>query len=183
MSSENFKHQVESDCALMMTIFIDYLPGSDASGSSCNTRDALPQAKAWLTRCMSTHHSCVLDSCNTTDYDNQDAKLPTRLVDLRNASIRLCLGIDLEPGTKYATLSHCWGNKRFLTLKGDNYLEFLSQIPAEALSRTFLHAIEVAQYLGFQYLWIDSLCIIQDSNDDWKKESSLMSMVYTKIAA
>lgn len=38
--------------------------------------------------------------------------------------------------------------------------------------KTFLDAILISKYLGFQYLWVDSLCIIQDSAEDWGKESS-----------
>ena len=51
-------------------------------------------------------------------------------------------------------------------------------IPFERLPNTFKHAIEIAQRLGLDYLWIDSLCIIQDDEDDWQKESALMSSVY-----
>lgn len=51
-------------------------------------------------------------------------------------------------------------------------------IPVESLPKTFKDAIEIAQKLGLNYLWIDSLCIIQDSEDDWQKESALMRSVY-----
>ncbi|KAL9116061.1 MAG: hypothetical protein Q9227_000429 [Pyrenula ochraceoflavens] len=46
------------------------------------------------------------------------------------------------------------------------------------LTKTFMDAIEISQKLGLRYLWIDSLCIIQDSDSDWKKESAMMSSVY-----
>jgi hypothetical protein len=51
-------------------------------------------------------------------------------------------------------------------------------IPLEALSQTFKDAIEIARELGFAYIWIDSLCIIQDDPEDWKRESALMRDVY-----
>ena len=54
----------------------------------------------------------------------------------------------------------------------------MKAIPFERLPNTFKHAIEIAQRLGLDYLWIDSLCIIQDDEDDWQKESALMSSVY-----
>lgn len=44
--------------------------------------------------------------------------------------------------------------------------------------QTFMDAIRVTRRLKLQYLWIDSLCIIQDSNTDWLHESSLMSNIY-----
>jgi hypothetical protein len=36
---------------------------------------------------------------------------------------------------------------------------------------TFRGAIEMTRKLGFRYLWIDSLCIVQNDEDDWKQES------------
>jgi len=52
-------------------------------------------------------------------------------------------------------------------------------IPVERLPKTFKDAIKIAQRLGLDYLWIDSLCIIQNSDDDWQKESALMGSVYS----
>lgn len=79
---------------------------------------------------------------------------------------------------QYATLSHCWGNLKFTTLATANLEVFRQGLPLHELSKTFLDAIHIARYLGFQYLWIDSLCILQDSTDDWIKESGMMTQVY-----
>lgn len=46
------------------------------------------------------------------------------------------------------------------------------------LPRTFKEAVHIARYLNFDYLWIDSLCIVQDDTDDWRCESALMASVY-----
>jgi hypothetical protein len=54
----------------------------------------------------------------------------------------------------------------------------MERIPFTALSKTFLDAMEIARRLEIQYIWIDSLCIIQDDLNDWEKESSLMCSVY-----
>lgn len=43
---------------------------------------------------------------------------------------------------------------------------------------SFTDAIEATRQLGFQYLWIDSLCIIQGDLMDWKQEAALMANVY-----
>jgi hypothetical protein len=48
-----------------------------------------------------------------------------------------------------------------------------------SLPQTFQDAITLSLALGIEYLWIDSLCIIQDSRDDWLREASLMCSVYT----
>ena len=55
----------------------------------------------------------------------------------------------------------------------------LQAINFSHLPQTFRDAMEVAQRLGIRYLWIDSLCIIQDSVEDWQKESATMSQVYS----
>jgi len=54
----------------------------------------------------------------------------------------------------------------------------MADIPWDALPKTFQDAIEVTRRLGISYLWIDSLCIIQDSKDDWAREASKMADIY-----
>jgi hypothetical protein len=80
---------------------------------------------------------------------------------------------------KYTTLSHKWGGKRLIQLTTANYFEYTRQIDKAILPKTFLEAMDVTRKLGVFYLWIDSLCIMQDSVDDWQRESSLMSDVYS----
>jgi Heterokaryon incompatibility protein (HET) len=54
-----------------------------------------------------------------------------------------------------------------------------SSIPISSMSQTFVDAVKVTRRIGLQYLWIDSLCIIQDSVQDWQQESSKMCAVYS----
>jgi hypothetical protein len=78
----------------------------------------------------------------------------------------------------YTTLSHCWGSLEFFKLKKSNIDSLLHHgFPHERLPKTFQDAIKVSQSLGFKYIWIDSLCIVQDDVEDWSRESSLMSNV------
>jgi hypothetical protein len=63
-------------------------------------------------------------------------------------------------------------------LERETIQKFMERIPINALSKTFLDAMDIARQLEIQYIWIDSLCIIQDDRHDWEKESSLMSSVY-----
>lgn len=78
-----------------------------------------------------------------------------------------------------ATLSHCWGPSQPLKLLTSNIESMRQEIPIASLPRTFQHAVIVASHLGLEYLWIDSLCIIQDSTQDWLQELGLMEDVYT----
>ena len=79
---------------------------------------------------------------------------------------------------EHATLSHCWGTSTFRTLQRDNLVCFKNKIPQEALSQTISDSIRIARDLGFRYIWIDTLCILQDDHTDWMREASLMSRVY-----
>jgi hypothetical protein len=48
------------------------------------------------------------------------------------------------------------------------------------LPKTHQDAIQLTQELGIRYLWIDSICIIQDDDEDWERESANMLSVYSK---
>ncbi|XDG08864.1 hypothetical protein ABKA04_008479 [Annulohypoxylon sp. FPYF3050] len=56
--------------------------------------------------------------------------------------------------------------------------ELKSAIPFAKLPRTFQDAVIITRQLGFQYLWIDSLCIVQDSELDWSSEAMIMGEIY-----
>lgn len=111
--------------------------------------------------------------------------LPTRLLDIslnQDSSIFLVYTRNLSVSSDvplYATLSHCWGKKQFIKTVSSNVDSFQKCIPFEGLPRTFQDAISIARELGIKYIWIDSLCIIQDSIADWKHESALMASVYS----
>jgi hypothetical protein len=77
------------------------------------------------------------------------------------------------------TLSHCWGKIKFFTLVNENLSDLRESIPCDKLTKTHREAIELTRILGVKYLWIDSLCIIQDSKDDWAFESARMMNVYS----
>jgi len=50
------------------------------------------------------------------------------------------------------------------------------------MPNTFRDAITIVRKLSFRYLWIDALCIIQDSEEDWQKEAAVMDRVYANAA-
>ncbi|KAH8159037.1 hypothetical protein CIB48_g9211 [Xylaria polymorpha] len=54
----------------------------------------------------------------------------------------------------------------------------MEQISYNSLPKTFREAVDVARALQIQYLWIDSLCIIQDNREDWEREAAKMMKVY-----
>lgn len=92
--------------------------------------------------------------------------------------MQLIHSVNLPTNTKYATLSHCWGSGENLKLTISVLHAFQSTSPYDELCKTFQDAIFIASSLEIEYLWIDSLCIIQDDEEDWRQEPLLMSMVY-----
>ncbi|KAN0094277.1 Heterokaryon incompatibility protein (HET) domain containing protein [Hyaloscypha variabilis] len=140
---------------------------------STGSIDALNSAKAWLEDCLYSHASCHPSS----------EPLPSRLIDTgpgARISLRLVEKAQMSPGICYLTLSHCWGqNQMPIRLLRHNLDSFKQHIPFTELSPVFQDAIKVVKHLGYRYLWVDSLCIIQDCTEDWKIESGLMGAVYS----
>ena len=146
-------------------------PSTDSPGS-------YELARQWIFICEATHKNCNgLRRIQTTK------KLPTRLIDLgddRNyLKPRLCITEGLPVDTAYMTLSHCWGGQTPLQSLKDNIESLTEEIEIARVPKSFRDALKVAAKLKVRYLWIDSLCIIQDSTEDWQREASLMSDVYT----
>ncbi|KAI1371955.1 heterokaryon incompatibility protein-domain-containing protein, partial [Hypoxylon crocopeplum] len=83
---------------------------------------------------------------------------------------------------RYLTLSHCWGVEPFMTLTSSNIAEFRVKIPCEhpTFNQAFCDAFLVTLDLGYDYIWIDSLCIVQSSptGSDWAKECPKVGQIY-----
>ena len=131
-------------------------------------------AKRWFQLCSSTHSRCKPKSRGTN--------FPTRLLDLdaceTHASVRVTV-TDTNPREgEYMTLSHCWGAAQFIKLQRSNIEELSQGIQLSELPRTFQDAVAVAKWFKVRYLWIDSLCILQDCKEDWLKESAVMRDIY-----
>ncbi|KAJ2995681.1 hypothetical protein NUW58_g1203 [Xylaria curta] len=132
--------------------------------------------KGWITDC-DRNHEC---------YPKAGTFTPTRLLDIRyRGSGTIQLLINDQAHTKfghYATLSHRWGSPQAHTkycAYRSNIEELKRGIVISSLPRTFQDAVHIARGLGLQYLWIDSLCIIQDDPLDWERESKLMERVFS----
>ena len=86
---------------------------------------------------------------------------------------------DNAPRGIYICLSHRWDAASSLhitttvTLAAREYGIQLSSLPP-----TFQDAIKITRSVGLQYIWIDSLCILQDSKADWVEESAKMGTYY-----
>ncbi|TGO24180.1 hypothetical protein BPAE_0109g00080 [Botrytis paeoniae] len=135
---------------------------------------ALAQASKWYRECLLKH-----TTCNTSPASK--CLMPTRLlrIDEDEKYVRLVVTKkEVVQDSHYSTLSHCWGNSDILKLTISNLESFKASISLERLPKTFIEAISVAREFSIPYIWIDSLCTIQDSDDDWQTESVSMEDVY-----
>jgi hypothetical protein len=143
---------------------------------STRATESILLANTWIQECVMSHPGC-------REF-KQHVRLPTRLVrvqrDVIGASLvaNICRGDMLPTDTLYLTLSHCWGTTKFLVTTSKNICQFEASLPVEKLTRTFQDALFATNELGFEYIWIDSLCILQDNIDDWRREAPLMGEVY-----
>lgn len=156
---------------LLIIVSIDDFVQIPANMNSQTTYDL---AGWWIQDCRNNHSRCHRDSSHLR-------RLPTRLVDLGTddgiVRPRIQLSSELDPSTLYMTLSHRWRETMPMLLI-ENLDSWLQELPFSILTQTFKDAMEVAKRLKIRYIWIDSLCIIQNSDTDWGKEASLMGDWY-----
>ena len=142
-------------------------PVADDSGSEA----CFKIAQYWLKTCLETHNGL----CQV----KEKMPLPTRVLDVGLLDSHLVnLYISNGEYGQWLTLSHCWGESHPATTTTSNLDSHCNRISISTLPRTFQDAIIITRKLGYRYLWIDSLCIVQDSMLDWQQESVKMNTIY-----
>lgn len=114
--------------------------------------DALDLAKEWIEKCNKTHPQCL-------DHFH-DSILPHRVIDVRTEPPKLYISQNCTG--KYITLSHCWGGVRHYVTEKNTLEQRCQAIEISELPKSFQDAILVTRYLKISFLWIDSICIVQD---------------------
>lgn len=128
-------------------------------------------ANQWVRHCQMNHAICGQLS--------PPPWYPTRLLEIAPLGIlRLRITDTDPPDGPYLSLSHCWGSALFLKLLLQNMESLKGGVSHSMLPKSFLHALYITQKLGLRFLWIDALCIIQDSVEDWRLEAATMGKVY-----
>lgn len=107
--------------------------------------------------------------------------LPTRVLDVRSERCpsRLSLIPTSDLVGRYITLSHVWGKAQIITTTKETFQDHVKGIELGDLSNTFRDAVTTAREMNVRYLWIDSLCIIQNDLADWEQESVKMGSYYS----
>ncbi|KAF5010796.1 hypothetical protein FDECE_3058 [Fusarium decemcellulare] len=122
---------------------------------------------SWMAECASTHAKCP----------GGPTSLSTRVLDVASKD-HIFLHLSSGESAPFTALSHCWGSCRHMTTTTLNVDSHRQGISFSSFPKTFQDAIYVTRALGIRYLWIDSLCILQDDKLDWEVESSKMADIY-----
>ncbi|CAG8978527.1 hypothetical protein HYALB_00010071 [Hymenoscyphus albidus] len=153
----------------------DHIAVSKRTSPATDSSMALVTIKGWLAECITCHSGGSEGYC---DFEEQP-DLPTRVIDVGLIDGIVKLRETEGAKGKYLCLSHCWGLAQIITTTKSTIDYRKKGITWDELSRTFRDAISLTRALGFDYIWIDSLCIIQDDARDWEIESAKMASVYS----
>lgn len=142
----------------------------DLRDDNTGSHISMHQLKQWLDQC----------GCSTTSVEF----LPERLIDVYGGQpdmVRVVERKSILSNSQYVALSHCWGKKpSTCKLLESNLGDFMRGVSLGTLPKTFEQSCLVTRALGVRYLWIDSLCIIQDSRKDWELNAAVMWQVYSE---
>ncbi|KAL1848923.1 hypothetical protein Daus18300_013432 [Diaporthe australafricana] len=164
---------------------------------------SLDIANGWLKQCLSVERSGTPSACHVDSQDAESlndgrdhnvesstlfpAEQPARLLEILSSddpdhlechSVRL-----IETNGRaytYAALSYCWGEVADTTwlTKRNTIQQHMQDIDLKSLPATIRDCLHIAASLSVQHVWVDSLCIIQDSASDWETESAKMGGIY-----
>lgn len=164
---------------------LSVIPLATSISGNTDSQISLETARTWLERCDRDHEGCKSSGARTS--------WPARLLDLSGINVESRIGIvrlvntasilvtddaSQDDDLRYACLSHCWGKIRLLTTEFANLEEHMAGISIDLLPKSFREAILFTKSLDISFIWIDSLCIIQDSAADWNVESAKMATIY-----
>lgn len=145
---------------------------------STDSASILEWARREVKSCEKNHENCQ----NFFVRSEQTRFRPKRLLDVGDSTnVRLVETSELSAAetVEYVALSHCWGKNGIShILKVENLADLKTSIEVTQLAKNFQHAISITRGMSVRYLWIDSLCIIQNSIEDLQCETDTMGLLY-----
>ncbi|KAI0379662.1 heterokaryon incompatibility protein-domain-containing protein [Hypomontagnella monticulosa] len=136
------------------------------------SKESLSWATSHVNECLKSHFKCP-NAVETT--------LPPRVLWLSKTETGdINVTLKETDGAKgvYACLSHRWGGSKSAIATRETYTNLLGGIPWKSIPSTYQDVMQFALSMGIGYIWIDSLCIIQDDALDWQRHSECMSDIY-----
>lgn len=158
---------------------IYFTSGKGNQGRDVNAGQINPDlVNKWLHICNSDH----LDTCSSPAVDSTDPKLASfRLIDVH----RLCI-VDGSISFPYVALSYVWGQAAALRLTTQNRADLMALNGLRAywdqLPLTIQDAIQLVLSIGQKYVWVDSLCLVQNDPEDMMTGIQMMNTIYQQSA-
>ncbi|KAF2248472.1 HET-domain-containing protein [Trematosphaeria pertusa] len=145
-----------------------------------NLRPGAPEsfllARSWIEECIAQHNH---------EPGGEPTTAPLRLVWLRKRPGTYDLQLVEPPGNAngsscFVALSYCWGgDQRHKTTKA-RLRASGGRLLFHELPRTIQDAIKITAGLGYEFIWIDSLCIVQDDALEAQREIAKMPHIYSR---
>jgi len=138
---------------------------------------SINKIRGWIDHCRSSHAHCATIQAAE---DAGKATFPARLIELNHngtSNARLSSPSHRVP---YVALTHCWGTSVQSTTTTENLRLRQQQLDVSDLVQTIQDAVSMTLALKFDYLWIDSICIVQDDRREWAIESMKMADIYSE---
>lgn len=134
-------------------------------------KDNIQRVEGWVKACEEEHPKCKRLQPRSSSAKN---RRPARILELSPKGVKLRCDVEAIEQFRYLTLSHVWSvdPAQQLRLISERLDEFKLEVPMEEMPEIFKEALRIARSIGFKHLWIDSLCIMQDSALDWQQQAS-----------
>jgi hypothetical protein len=155
-------------CTLSRKVEVDYLELTPFPN------EVISQVPTWLTECKQHHGR----ACGRLNWSSRN---PTRLIEITSPTkLRLIEGSTLPPRSPYMALSYVWGGITTSNTLMSNVQQRVISLPTTDLLATQQDALVLARQLGVNHVWIDAICIVQDSPGglDWSREAARMHEYY-----
>ncbi|PTB50709.1 hypothetical protein M431DRAFT_485424 [Trichoderma harzianum CBS 226.95] len=180
---------IHKQSSIKIAVWSDEGSAAALSGKFCtepplpsdNCPEAFAFIRSWIQKCSQEHDLCKGTFSKSCLDEVAGPKLPTRILDvgpLNHESVSL-FETNGQRG-EFCALNYCWGPEGTQTLMTtrDSIKDHRKGIQFSSLPKTFQDAVIITRELDIRYLWIDSLCIIQGDESDWKRESDTMAEIY-----
>jgi hypothetical protein len=163
--------------------------------------ESFAQSRIWITECIASHDACKTRVSSgflptrLVDVGAGSLKDEVRVIVTKEVNLAMA-----PAEYRYLALSYCWGKKTDDSAKentsggkvygagpclrnshvitSQNLSSYMMGISMTDLPATICDAFVVVRQLGMRYIWIDALCILQDSIEDWERESAQMGYIY-----
>jgi hypothetical protein len=135
------------------------------------------QLRKWIRSCRKSHKDCCTDL--SSEQAAQLLSSSFRVIDVK----AMCIVTPIMP-CRYVALSYVWGSngENSFVAVNENISRLMQPRGLDCvlhlLPATILDAITITTELGERYLWIDSLCIVQDDTENKEKNIESMPIVY-----